>query len=475
MDVCTQSFLSLFHHNQPLTLPDHTDHKTPVGVHGNNEPRCPQVVAVLGCQWGDEGKGKLVGLISDFADVCCRFNGGSNAGHTLVVKNQRFTFHLLPCGITSLNTENFIGNGVVLHLETLMQELNRLVPQVPDALNRLFISSRVHLLFDFHMRADAMVEKKKAANGGKLGTTCKGIGPCYSSKAARLGIRVGDLLNWDTFEKKYNALLHFVESSYGIQFNDAQDELARHAVYAKKIQNQIVDGVEWLHSRLSLNKKILVEGANASLLDLDFGTYPFVTSSSTIAGGICTGLGLAPRHIGCVVGVIKSYTTRVGLGPFPTELHNELGEILRTRGAEYGTTTGRPRRCGWFDAPVVRYSILLNGVTQLNLTKLDVLSGLTSLQVCYAYKNKRTGLQLSSYCLPSTMEEYKDIEPLYETLPCWNESLCKCSVYEDLPQEAKNYLCYLEKLIECPIVWIGVGPDTSQTLYHNSTIKVNAC
>lgn len=462
--TCADSFKSILKKEKDFSY--ETDSSSSYSTVHSCGGLSPNVVAVLGCQWGDEAKGKLVGLMCPYADVCCRFNGGSNAGHTLVIKNKRYPLHLVPCGILQESTLNFIGNGVVLHLKSLLEELQNLKDAVPNALQRLFISSRAHLLFDFHIKADALMEEKKEENGTKIGTTCKGIGPCYSTKASRLGLRVADLSNFEIFKKKYRTLLKYMVATYGIEFNQADDELKRHAEYFKTLQHQIVDGVEWLHSNIQQNKVILAEGANATLLDLDFGTYPFVTSSSTTAGGVCTGLGIPPNQIRLTIGVMKAYTTRVGLGPFPTELYDAFGETLREQGHEYGTTTGRPRRCGWFDAQLVRYSVRINGIQLVNLTKLDVLSKLTEIKVCHSYKNRISGNLFNHGSLPVTNEDYENVEPLYKTLEGWNCSITHCRHYNDLPDKAKIYINYIEELVQCPIVWIGVGPDAAETIYR---------
>ncbi|PFH33368.1 putative adenylosuccinate synthetase [Besnoitia besnoiti] len=421
------------------------------------------VVVVLGAQWGDEGKGKLVDILSARADVCARFNGGHNAGHTLVVEGRKYSMHLLPCGILHDHTTSVIGNGVVLHLKSLLQELEHIRDIQPDALNRLVISSRVHLLFDIHQRVDGVQEEAKAKAGKAIGTTLRGIGPCYSTKASRNGLRAGDLLNFEVFEAKYIRLAQELKQRYGIIF-DETEELERHRHYASVFRDRIIDTVSFLHNCIRERKKILVEGANATLLDLDFGTYPYVTSSTTTVGGVCTGLGLPPRLVGLSVGVVKAYTTRVGEGPFPTELLDATGAHLRDKGAEYGTTTGRPRRCGWIDIPALLYTSRINCFDCLNLTKLDVLSGLRELKICVAYKNKTSSAIMPQGYFPCTAEEFSLLEPVYECVPGWDGSLEHCKTVADFPEAARAYVRRLEQLLSIRCWWIGVGPGREHTV-----------
>jgi adenylosuccinate synthase len=411
---------------------------------------------VLGAQWGDEGKGKLVDILAQHSDLCVRFNGGANAGHTLVVEGKKYAFHLLPCGMINKHCMNLIGNGVVVHIPTMMKELEKLKDFDPDALSRVFISSRAHVLFDSHQMVDGMLEAEK--DGKALGTTKRGIGPCYASKATRNGIRFADLLNEDTLEEKIYDLIKYQKLHYASALvdTDIPREVKRYKEYGRMLRNQIVDGVSYLHSEIDLGKKILIEGANAALLDIDFGTYPFVTSSSTSVGGVCTGLGVAPRTVDCTIGVVKAYTTRVGNGPFPTELEDEVGTHLRAIGHEFGTTTGRPRRCGWIDVPMIRYSHRINGYDSLNITKLDVMTGLPNIKVCTHY---RIGDRiLPDGYMPASIEQLKEVEPVYMTLPGWTEDISKCESFEDLPPNARRYLLKLEQLTGVPITWVGVGP-----------------
>lgn len=380
-----------------------------------------------------------------------------------MVDGKKYAFHLLPCGMLYLKCKNLIGNGVVVHIKTLMKELESLKEGGhTDAVKRLFISSRAHLLFDVHQTVDGLIEQEKAKGGNQIGTTKKGIGPCYSTKAARTGLRVADLLHWSEFETKYRALVADFQKRFTFDY-DCEEELARHKVYLSELQSQIVDSVSFMAEAQRKGEKILVEGANAIMLDIDFGTYPYVTSSSTAVGGICTGLGVPPQAIKHTFGVVKAYTTRVGAGPFPTEQLNEEGEHLCSVGREVGTTTGRKRRCGWLDIPLVLYGQCINGHTAINLTKLDVLSGLKEIKICVAYK-KKDGTSLPFGYFPAHLSELGEITPEYITLPGWTEDISKATSVEQLPANAKAYVKKVEELLGVPIQWVGVGPDRVNTI-----------
>jgi len=425
------------------------------------------VIAILGSQWGDEGKGKLVDSLSASATVCARFNGGANAGHTLFVDGNRFAMHLIPCGILHSQTMNILCSGTVIHLKKLLEEVNTLSPFIPDALNRIFISSRAHILFDFHQKLDSANKVSGEGSGVQIGTTRRGIGPCYASKISRTGARMAELLHWESFERTYRRLVTEVVKSVPWSETDIQEELDRHRSYAKILKDRIVDSVEFIH--LYLNDKeggnnLLIEGANGAMLDIDFGTYPFVTSSSTTVGGICTGMGIPPRTVEFVVGVAKAYLTRVGNGPFPTEVFDAVGQHLLSKGKEYGTTTGRPRRCGWLDVAMLQYSNIVNGFNALNITKLDVLSGLKELKIAVKYRNRDTGADLPPSRWPSIPEEYDSIEPVYETLPGWDDDITAVTRFEALPENARMFIMRLQKLLKIPIYWIGVGPDRNNTV-----------
>jgi len=418
------------------------------------------VCAILGAQWGDEGKGKLVDILAQDYDIVARFNGGANAGHTLVVEGKKFAFHLLPCGMLYEGKVNVIGNGVVLHTPTLLKELASLHDAGMDTTGRLKISDRAHLLFDFHQVIDGRQEEGLGAKN--IGTTKKGIGPCYSSKATRNGIRVGELIeDFDTFTVRYNGLLADLQAQYGFDY-DGAEELARYKEYRDILMPMVDDTVQYINQSLRAGKSILTEGANAALLDIDFGTYPFVTSSPTSAGGISTGLGLAPSKVNNVVGIVKAYTTRVGSGPFPTELECAVGQKLRDVGHEYGTTTGRPRRCGWLDLPVVMYSHLLNNYSSINITKLDCLDELD--EVCIGVAYKVDGERLPYGTMPSTLKGLGKVEVEYETMPGWKTDISKIDSFDDLPANAKAYLARIEEVLEVPISWVGTGPGREAML-----------
>lgn len=357
---------------------------------------------------------------------------------------------------------NVIGNGVVLHVPTLFKELDNLIA-AGMPINGLKISDRAHLLFDFHQLIDGRMES--ARGGSAIGTTKRGIGPCYTSKTTRNGIRVGELADWDHFVARHTALCKELQAQFGFQY-DLAEEQGRYKQYREKLLPMIIDSVYYLNSELARGKRLLAEGANAALLDLDFGTYPYVTSSSTSAGGVATGLGIAPHKIQCHIGIVKAYTTRVGAGPFPTELQDPNGEHMRAVGAEFGTTTGRPRRCGWLDIPVLHYSNMLNGYASVNITKLDVLTGLKELKIGVEYTIE--GKVLPKGQMPSTLNELAKVIVKYETLPGWTQDISKCTSYSQLPKEAKDYLKRIEELLELPVSWIGVGAGREAMLLHNS-------
>lgn len=417
---------------------------------------------VLGAQWGDEGKGKLVDILCDEIDVCARCQGGNNAGHTIVVEGKKYDFHMLPSGLVNKNCLNLVGSGVVVHLKSFFSELETIEEKGLKCRDRLLLSDRAQLVFDFHQRADGLREAELSGSGKAIGTTGRGIGPAYSTKAARSGLRVHHLISelpgaWDQFEISYRRMLESEQKRHGGFDYDADEELARMKQYRQQILPMVVDSVPFMHEALApgSKKKVLIEGANALMLDLDFGTYPYVTSSNTGIGGVCTGLGIPPSKIGEIIGVVKAYTTRVGAGPFPTELNDDLGAHLQEVGAEWGVTTGRKRRCGWLDLVVLRHSTLINGYTKLNITKLDVLDNLPEIKVATNYKYK--GQLISAFPASLEMMESKDFEPVYETLPGWKSTTSSIRKYEDLPKQALEYLQYIENFVGVPIQWVGVG------------------
>lgn len=346
------------------------------------------VVAILGSQWGDEGKGKIIDILSKHSDITCRFNGGSNAGHTISVNDKKYALHLLPCGILYENNICVLGNGMVVHVKSLIDEINSIGGNIID---RLYLSDKSHILFDIHQTIDSMQENKKLKEGKQIGTTKRGIGPCYSTKVSRVGIRLGSLKNFEHFKSLYVKLIDNLMELYNISDYNKEEELEAFYQYHLLLKDRIIDVISFMNSQLNEKKKILIEGANAAMLDIDFGTYPYVTSSCTTVGGIFSGLGINHKKLNLTVGVVKSYLTRVGCGPFMTELTNEIGDYLREKGYEYGTTTKRPRRCGWLDIPMLLYVKCINSIDIINLTKLDVLSGLKEISLCVGYRSKATG------------------------------------------------------------------------------------
>ncbi|KGT71419.1 adenylosuccinate synthetase [Candida albicans 12C] len=420
---------------------------------------------VLGSQWGDEGKGKLVDLLCDDIDVCARCQGGNNAGHTIVVGKVKYDFHMLPSGLVNPKCQNLVGSGVVIHVPSFFAELENLEAKGLDCRDRLFVSSRAHLVFDFHQRTDKLKEAELSTNKKSIGTTGKGIGPTYSTKASRSGIRVHHLVNpdpeaWEEFKTRYLRLVESRQKRYGEFEYDPKEKLARFEKYRETLRPFVVDSVNFMHEAIAANKKILVEGANALMLDIDFGTYPYVTSSSTGIGGVLTGLGIPPRTIRNVYGVVKAYTTRVGEGPFPTEQLNKVGETLQDVGAEYGVTTGRKRRCGWLDLVVLKYSNSINGYTSLNITKLDVLDKFKEIEVGVAYK--LNGKELPSF--PEDLIDLAKVEVVYKKFPGWEQDITGIKKYEDLPENAKNYLKFIEDYLQVPIQWVGTGPARDSML-----------
>jgi len=359
----------------------------------------------------------------------------------------------------------------VLHLPTLIEELDLLKKSIPDVYDRLYICKRAHVVFDLHREADAFIESENSAGGSVIGTTKRGIGPCYASKCLRAGIRVADLMHidddetkWEDFRVKYFRLHAQMTKRFSNFQLDGEAEVQNIRRISKILESRIVDGVEFLTSRRKRGSKVLLEGANATMLDNNFGTYPFVTSSCTTAGGIGVGLGIPPKAVGHVVGVVKAYTTRVGNGPFPTEEQGEVGHHLSSKGNEFGTTTGRPRRCGWLDIPMLRYSADINGFDSVIITKLDVMSGLSKIQICVGHKSKSTGVLVPMGGYMVTVDEFEDAVPVYESVDGWNDDLSKCQHFEDLPEAAKAYVRRIESLIEVRIAWVGTGADRSQCL-----------
>ncbi|KAF8937282.1 adenylsuccinate synthetase [Dissophora ornata] len=411
------------------------------------------VTVVLGAQWGDEGKGKLSDILSQEADVCARCQGGNNAGHTIVVGKTKYDFHMLPSGLVNEHCTSVVGAGVVVHVPSFFEELSNLEKKGLDCTGRLFVSDRAHLVFDIHQIIDGL--KELELGRGSIGTTRKGIGPTYSSKASRSGLRVHHLYNFEEFEEKFRVLVANKHKRYGAFDYDVDAELARYKVLAEKLKPYVIDSVYFLNKSIKDKKKVLVEGANALMLDIDWGTYPYVTSSNTTIGGVCTGLGIPPQTIAKTIGVVKAYTTRVGGGPFPTEQLNEIGEYLQSVGFEVGVTTGRKRRCGWLDMVVVNYSTIINGYTSLNITKLDILDQLEEIKIGIAYKVD--GQILEGF--PANLSLLERVEVVYETVPGWKTDISKCRTFGDLPVNAQKYIRRIEEFCGVPVEWIGVGVD----------------
>jgi len=415
---------------------------------------------VVGAQWGDEGKAKVVDFLGKGADIVVRFQGGANAGHTVVAEGREFVFHLIPAGILHPEKTGVIGNGVVVDPAALIEEMDRLEGMGVRVEGRLFVSRDAHLVMPYHKLLDRVLEERRGK--GKIGTTGKGIGPCYRDKAGRIGIRVGDLLELDVFRSKLRVALEFhnhLLTACGEPPLDEEEVFSQYRVFAGRIAPLVADTSLLLNRALDQGRRVLFEGAQGTLLDIDHGTYPFVTSSNTTAGGACTGAGIGPTRIDEVVGVAKAYTTRVGEGPFPTEFEPELEERMRKKWREYGATTGRGRRCGWFDAVAVRYAARINGFTSLALTRLDSLEGLNPIRICVAYMYN--GHRIEEF--PGSAEMLRECRPVYEELPGWEDSLSSARSWDDLPEAAKGYVRRIEELVGVEVGLISVGREREQT------------
>ena len=414
-------------------------------------------VIVIGAQWGDEGKGKITDLLSRSADVVVRYQGGSNAGHTVVLNHQTFKLHLIPSGILNPKTDCVIGGGTVIDPQTLLQELDGL-----KALNintdRLYIAETAHVTMPYHRLIEQATEHRR------IGTTGRGIGPTYADKAERVGIRVMDLIDEEHMAGiLYQAIARnneILQKLYHLPPLDANAIIEEYAIYGARLKPHVVDASLFIDEAIRKRRNILFEGAQGTLLDLDHGTYPYVTSSNPVAGGACIGAGVGPTVIDRVIGVAKAYTTRVGEGPFPTELKDEMGKLLCDRGAEFGTTTGRQRRCGWFDGVIGRYAVRINGLDCLAITKLDVLDALEEIKVCIAYEID--GQVVRHF--PTNARAFARAKPIYETLPGWGKDTSNCKTLADLPPAAKNYLTFLADLMEIPIAIISLGANRGQTI-----------
>lgn len=419
-------------------------------------------IAVVGLQWGDEGKGKIVDLFSRHADIIARYQGGHNAGHTVVLNQETFILHLIPSGILHEGKICIIGNGVVVDPKALLEEIDQLEKRGIKIQNRLFISYRANLIMPYHRALDQA--KEKAVGARKIGTTGRGIGPAYEDKMARLGIRVADLLREETFKEKLRENLTMKNDllrHYQAEEMSFEDICKQYLSYAKILRNHAADTSLIVHQALKKGESILFEGAQGTLLDVDHGTYPYVTSSNATAGGVCSGLGIGPTAIDGVLGVMKAYTTRVGEGPFLTELHDEIGQSMRKHGVEFGATTGRPRRCGWFDSLAVKYAARINGITSIAVTKLDVLDHYDTIKICVGYNYK--GELLTEFPhLPGILEESV---PIYQELEGWKTSTTGINILEKLPYQARKYIDRLSELAGAEISVISTGPERNQTIY----------
>lgn len=421
-------------------------------------------LVVLGAQWGDEGKGKIIDYLAEQAGMVVRYQGGNNAGHTVVVGDEEYKLHLIPSGILYADKICVIGSGVVVDPAVLIQELEYLWGKGIKTDN-LRISDNAHVIMPYHCLLDKLEEEQKGE--AKIGTTGRGIGPAYMDKVARVGIRIMDLLDPEAFQSKLETNLNYknqlIEKIYGGKGFSVEEILEQYLGYAKIIKKYVADGSLLVNEAIDNQQKVLFEGAQGTLLDLDYGTYPYVTSSHPIAGGVCTGAGIGPTKIKRALGVVKAYTTRVGEGPFPTELKDELGDRIRQEGHEFGTTTGRPRRCGWLDIVMLRYATRLSGLDSMAVTKLDVLDKLATVKICTAYRYK--GELMEHF--PTSLKVLQECEPVYEEMPGWQQDTSKCQSYEQLPLKAKEYLARMKELCGVEINIVSVGPKREQTILVN--------
>jgi adenylosuccinate synthase len=415
-------------------------------------------VVVLGAQWGDEGKGKVVDLFSDKFSIVARYQGGHNAGHTVFIGEKKFVLKLIPSGILRPGIQAVIGNGVVIDPAALLDEMESLRKVGIDVAKQLAISNRAHVIFPFHRIVEKMSEARQ--DRVPIGTTSRGIGPCYEDKIGRRGIRIADLYERESFCAMYTSLAEdkqLLAQTFNIQETIDYDSIRdQYLAFADRIRPMVCDTAQLLHDAMASGKRVLFEGAQGSMLDVDHGTYPFVTSSSATAGGACTGAGVPPSAIQGVIGVSKAYTTRVGSGPFPTELNDDIGERIRKAGKEFGAVTGRPRRCGWFDVPLLRYTAMLNGFTSLVITKLDVLDEFDEIRVCTEYRNTKE--------MPATFRALEAVEPVYQTMPGWKSQTRGLKRYEDLPPRARDYLKFLADRTGVEVGCISTGPERDETI-----------
>lgn len=422
-------------------------------------------VVVVGTQWGDEGKGKITNYLSKQVDVVVRYQGGDNAGHSIEFDGKRYALHVIPSGVFDPTIKNVLGNGVVLNPKTFLSEVKNLKDQ-GFSCNNLYISDRAHIIFDYNRELDGLNELELGSN--KIGTTKKGIGPTYTDKMARVGIRTGDFVS-DDFETIYKNMLQAkneqIKRLHGNPI-DIEESYLEYQQIASEIKPFVTDTIELLNEEVRNGKKLLFEGAQGALLDIDFGTYPYVTSSNPSGGGVSIGSGVGPTNIKDIIGVAKSYSTRVGEGAFPTEFEDEVAKNIREVAHEYGTTTKRPRRIGWLDGVVLRYSAMINGLTGFSLMLLDVLSGIKTLKVCTAYELDGKVIKT----IPSRISDFERVTPIYEELPGWDEDISEIKEYDKLPENAKNYIAFIEKITGVPVVIVSVGADASKTIVRKKII-----
>ncbi len=423
-------------------------------------------LVVIGSQWGDEGKGKITNYLSELSDVVVRYQGGDNAGHTIKFNGHTYTLHLIPSGIFNPHIKNILGNGMVINPEALMEEINTL-KQLGFSCENMYISDRAHVLFDYHKEMDACIERSLKENS--IGTTKKGIGPAYTDKVSRQGIRMCDFVGPDFCKKYIEAATKKNEQIIAMGGTPIDIE-SRVIVYKKMadiIRPFVCDTIDLIHQEIENNKKVLFEGAQGALLDIDFGTYPYVTSSNPTSGGVCTGSGVGPTFINNVLGIVKAYTTRVGSGAFPTELNNELGNMIREKAHEYGATTHRPRRIGWFDAVALKYSARINGLTGISLMLLDILTGIEKIKICTKYNLNG---KLISY-VPSNLTDLESCVPVYEEFDGWSEDISNVKSFEELPINAQKYIEAIERIVGVKVKIFSVGPDRSQTIVREELYK----
>ena len=417
---------------------------------------------VIGLQWGDEGKGKIIDILAKDYDIIVRYQGGGNAGHTLIIDDEKFIFHLIPSGILHPDKKCVIGNGIVFDPRLFLDEVAGLSKRNISVNGNLFVSDRAHVVFPYHKKLDLLIEKQKG--NSMIGTTGRGIGPCYTDKVARDGIRVAELLHKEHFKEKLKKTVEEKNRLFVDLYKDEpvswEEIYEEYCVYAEKISPFVCDTVDLMAKAIDDNKKILFEGAQGALLDVDFGTYPYTTSSNASAGGVSPGIGVSPKQIHDIIGITKAYATRVGSGPFPTEIDGEQGEHIRKKGGEFGSTTGRPRRCGWFDAVAIRHSVRISGVDSLIVTKLDVLDDQETIRICTGYKNDKKGY----HNFPADLDVLENCEPIYEEVSGWMEDTSNVRDVKDLPGKAMDYIRTIEEIIGLKVKMVSVGPERLQII-----------